>query len=78
MAQQTPDQIARSLGFPSAAALMAFHNHQQQMTNQPTEVAKPAAKAAPAQTPAEGILQHILSYLPLAGAMQKAGSAMGK
>lgn len=78
MAHQTPDQMAKQMGFPSAAAMIAWQNKQQQIQNAPAQAVQTAHPQAPPPTQAEGLLQHILNLLPLGSAMKKAGDAMGK
>lgn len=77
-AKQTPDQIAKSMGFPSAAAAIAWQQRQREMQDLPAQTMSPQPKAQPQTQAGTGHpwLDAILSILPLGGAMQKAGNAM--
>jgi hypothetical protein len=75
--KQNPDQVAKQLGFPSAASMIAWQHRQQEIQDLPAQTMSPQPKAQ--QTP-EGTghpwLDAIINMLPLGGALKKAGDAM--
>lgn len=72
--QQTPDAIARSMGFKNADQMLAWQAHQRAIQNATDEVILPKAKPQP-HPAAKSFLDSIMQYLPL-GVLQKAGKAM--
>ena len=72
-AGKTPDQVAKSLGFPSAAAMTAWQNKQNEIANMPAQTMSPAQHPAPqVQGTGHPWLDAIINMLPLGNAMNKA------
>jgi hypothetical protein len=74
----TPDEYAKSMGFPNAAVMFAYQQRQHEMLNATTDVVNRAGppKAQPPVHPVQGFLESLLQYLPLGNALHKAGDAM--
>jgi hypothetical protein len=75
--KQTPDQVAKSLGFPSASAMIAWQARQREIQQLPAQTMSPQPQ--PQQTQ-QGTghpwLDAIVNMLPLGNAMSKAGKAL--
>lgn len=73
--KQTPDQVAKQMGFPNAAAAMAWQQRQREIQDLPAQTMSPQPQA---QTQGTGHpwLDAIINMLPLGNALGKAGKAM--
>lgn len=75
--KQTPDQVAKQMGFPNAAAAMAWQQRQREIQDLPAQTMSPQPQAQPTQQgTGHPWLDAIISMLPLGNAMNKAGKAM--
>jgi len=72
------DRAAREMGYKDAATYLAWQRHQEMIRNLPDTVMQPQPKPQAQAVPPHdsSIWDTILSYLPLGGAMQKAGKAL--